>query len=764
MNATFKIVQPPKKTRYFGAYDDIMADKSDFCFITHFYMPHLFQDAQYSYPHEMNSLVAVIPTKVNYGRSSHFMLSIFQPSISVLFGTLLLVISTTTMLENRIDKDLFSKTLLLNFGSLLGNSFHGFNRFSYMLKFQLIIFIFGCIIFRTAFQCSLVSSFVKPNTIKQISTIAELRHSRIKIITTEPLAKMIPMEHGLYEKTFIITPEERTRRLYKLDTSSAYVIGGAFADKFIDTLKNQQKNLPFYKMQEILVPGVSTYFFQKHSPYVDKISEYLQREKHGQWIGADYTRLQLITSMMNATFKIIEPPEQTHYTGAYEDVMNDVTDFCFISHFYMTYLFQDAEYTNPHESNAIVVVLPSNEASEWNSYTIFSIFHPFIWILIVTVMIILSWITMIDQESFFETFLHYLICCLGNPFPDLNTKHLIVKLQVITFILSCIIFRTAFQCSLISFFVSPNSVEQIHTISALRNSETNIFTSISLAKMIPADYKLSDKVFIISPTERIKRLYSLDTSAAYVIIKTFANKFVETLQNRQKNPPFYIMKEPLVPGANTYIFQRHSPYLEKVNECLLKQKQYGLSLSKYVEHFEGNSTGSGVKRHEGWFGKDYELLKVVTSMMNATFRIVEPPERTNYDGAYDDIGRDKADFCFISHFQLGMIYPDAEFTYPHEKNSVALLMPKDKSNSNTLSMVYPIIWILLVVLIVIISIISMLANIITFILGSIIFRTAFYSSLISYFVRSDPIDQINTIANLQESDIKIYISIPLGNS
>ncbi|RZB38662.1 hypothetical protein BDFB_011882, partial [Asbolus verrucosus] len=370
------------------------------------------------------------------------------------------------------------------------------------------------------------------------------------------------------------------------------------------------------------------------------------------------------------------------------------------------------------------------------------------------------------------------------------------------------------------FFVSPNSVEQIHTISALRNSETNIFTSISLAKMIPADYKLSYKVFIISPTERIKRLYSLDTSAAYVIIKTFANKFVETLQNCQKNPPFYIMKERLVPGANTYIFQRHSPYLEKVNECLLKQKQYGLSLSKYVEHFEGNSTGSGsnialpmdhlkslfyilfsgLSFSSFIFAVEIELLKVVTSMMNATFRIVEPPERTNYDGAYDDIGKDKADFCFISHFQLGMIYPDAEFTYPHEKNSVALLMPTDKSNSNTLSMVYPIIWILLVVLIVIISIISMLADvrqkqsfleifleiffcllgysdvhlnkkrfiikfqIITFILGSIIFRTAFYSSLISYFVRSDPIDQINTIVNLQESDIKIYISIPLGNS
>jgi hypothetical protein len=64
-------------------------------------------------------------------------------------------------------------------------------------------------------------------------------------------------------------------------------------------------------------------------------------KEDGRWRGGDYVRLRMVASMMNASFRIIEPPEQTYYTGAYQDAMSDVTDFCFISHFYMSYLYQD---------------------------------------------------------------------------------------------------------------------------------------------------------------------------------------------------------------------------------------------------------------------------------------------------------------------------------------------------------------------------------------------------------------------------------------
>jgi hypothetical protein len=38
------------------------------------------------------------------------------------------------------------------------------------------------------------------------------------------------------------------------------------------------------------------------------------------------------------------------------------------------------------------------------------------------------------------------------------------------------------------------------------------------------------------------------------------------------------------------------------------------------------------KKNGEWTGRDYTLVKTVTSMMNATFRLVEPPPTTNYMG------------------------------------------------------------------------------------------------------------------------------------
>jgi hypothetical protein len=81
------------------------------------------------------------------------------------------------------------------------------------------------------------------------------------------------------------------------------------------------------------------------------------------------------------------------------------------------------------------------------------------------------------------------------------------------------------------------------------------------------------------------------------------------------------------------------------------------------------------KTNGEWTGRDYTLLKTVTSMVNATFTIVEPPPGTNYNGAYEDMQSDKADFCFISHFYKEKIDKELECSYPHEKNGISLLMP-----------------------------------------------------------------------------------------
>jgi hypothetical protein len=279
INASFKIIEPENNTGYFGAYDDIMANKSDFCFITHFYMLNIFQDAEYTYPHKMNALVVVVPTMNSTGRNSFAILSTFSPTTWILYLVLLVFFSATRKLSD--IRESFVGLFINSFDTFLGGSISKFQSSSKsgVVKLKLITFMLGCIIFRTCFQCALISSFIKPPSTQQIETIEDLRNSKMTICTTVSLAKLIPTEFGLSKQIVTVTPKERQRSLYNLDTSQAYVIGVAFAHKYISTLPRSKDNAVFHLLGDILVPGVSTYYFQKHSPYLDKISELLQRER-----------------------------------------------------------------------------------------------------------------------------------------------------------------------------------------------------------------------------------------------------------------------------------------------------------------------------------------------------------------------------------------------------------------------------------------------------------------------------------------------------
>ncbi|KAJ3663163.1 hypothetical protein Zmor_007469 [Zophobas morio] len=324
----------------------------------------------------------------------------------------------------------------------------------------------------------------------------------------------------------------------------------------------------------------------------------LTTKENGEWIGEDYVRLQLVTSMINATFRIIESPENSLYDGAYDDIMNDVTDFCFISHYYMHYLYQGAEYTYTHQPDQIVAVVPFQHQSLFHNYTVFSIFDITVWvssICMITILVIFTtMVNLLKKKVFRINCLQYFSTSLGNPLTNFGTQPFAIKILFLIFILSCIIFRTAFQCFLISTFVTPKPEEKMTTIAEFRESNLNIHTTAFLANMILFNEHLSDRVFNISAPERIKRLYSLDTSASYAIILTFANKFMESLKSNYAKPPFYILEEALVPGMDTYFFQRHSPYLEKIDECLLRLKQYALSEKRVYtsSYFKRNFTRS----------------------------------------------------------------------------------------------------------------------------------------------------------------------------
>ncbi|KAJ3635899.1 hypothetical protein MTP99_008769 [Tenebrio molitor] len=355
---------------------------------------------------------------------------------------------------------------------------------------------------------------------------------------------------------------------------------------------------PFKAQDVVNLTGVLDHFPDKltnlhgHQLRVSLFDDFpLTMKRANRWSGKEYTLLATVAEMLNATVKIVEPPENSNYYGAYDDIMTDKADFCFVSHFQLGNIYQDAEFTYPHEMNGVALLMPVTH----HTSKFLLVFHPTIWLLFVVVIVSISTMSLLrDRHSFPEMVLYTATCLLGYSFPRFDRKSFLVRSQIIIFIGGAIIIRTAFQSVLTSSFIKSTPVDQINSIAQLQKSSIKIFMSKPLGAIVPQEYNLHERFVYITREERIAMLYeNLNTTGGYGMTLTYAQRYVEILKNRGKSTPFYVMKEILVPGYNTFIFQRHSPYIDKISECLLREKQYmlaarrRLAIKNWENDFEG---------------------------------------------------------------------------------------------------------------------------------------------------------------------------------
>jgi hypothetical protein len=308
----------------------------------------------------------------------------------------------------------------------------------------------------------------------------------------------------------------------------------------------------------------------------------LTTKQDDQWVGKDFDALTVVMSMLNGTFEVVDPPKSGGLLGVIEDINSGRSDFSFNTFFLFFFASYDIEFSYPHQMSELVVLIPTDDNFIQNT-SILSIFQPSVWFLFVVVIVAnaltLKCVSKID--SFNKLILYYFGSLLGIPWPRLNSKYLSIKLKLLIFFLCSIIFRTAFQCFLTGSFLGSHSFQEITTISELSKSGIMIRAAQQAVDLIPEEFVLSGKFISTNRYERKRLLQKLDRTAAILVSRDVAEELLNMWKTDEKNLPFYVMEEALLPGIDTYIFHKNSPYMEKIEKCLQRDREFALSLPKH---------------------------------------------------------------------------------------------------------------------------------------------------------------------------------------
>jgi uncharacterized membrane protein len=111
------------------------------------------------------------------------------------------------------------------------------------------------------------------------------------------------------------------------------------------------------------------------------------------------------------------------------------------------------------------------------------------------------------------------------------------------------------------------------TVEEVKRSKIGVYIVKEAIPLIPEEFQLHDSYVVGTNEKLIEMLFSLDKSVAYVLTDVTVNKFIRWVKSYQQTVPFYVIKEPLLLGYDVYIFQKHSPFVKKINQLVLREKE-----------------------------------------------------------------------------------------------------------------------------------------------------------------------------------------------
>lgn len=294
-----------------------------------------------------------------------------------------------------------------------------------------------------------------------------------------------------------------------------------------------------------------------------------------KWIGRDHVFLEIIARILNATFTIIEPEEGSRYEGAYSDMINGRTHFCFVRTFRAEANKNiSLSYTQADELATLDVLVPKPKLMD--KYKVFfKIFKIRVWIgLSLSLIGVASCTYCVIKKDFYKIALDtwgvMLQCSVKVK------QYFRIRSALTAWIWATLILYVYFQAILMELMQFPLYDVKFRNLDDVTNSDLSIFTSYNVSTLLLGYDRVANARFKRIKHMDIKR--NIDGGVSGIYAMAFA-------QIRGKANPdlflgtsnFDILSTPLLYGAGVYAFPRRSPYRNVISKKIIFLKETGLT-------------------------------------------------------------------------------------------------------------------------------------------------------------------------------------------
>ncbi|XP_018579388.1 uncharacterized protein LOC108917324 [Anoplophora glabripennis] len=315
---------------------------------------------------------------------------------------------------------------------------------------------------------------------------------------------------------------------------------------------------------------------------VNMFEEYpLLRKVDDRWMGKDYGIMMEIAKRSNVSLQILDT--SGGFGGTMESLIRNESDICFVSMFLLTkYKMKGIDYVYPEHINSIVLLVPRSPKIPQYKKLIY-IFDKNVWIClsitILGVALVVKIIATCNNRR--NTYFYYLLVVwrsfLQQGVCSSRQRYHKARPFLVLWLYFSLIFGTAFQTSLMSMFIKSKYWKDINTLSEVRQLGLPIYVPAVYGDVIPKRYKLHKQLKFVEGMNQLHDLISTsNTFSGYIMTEEAARVYVEFIRSKDDKPIYHIVGEKLIPGINTYMVQKKSPFLKRINKMMLLIRQFGL--------------------------------------------------------------------------------------------------------------------------------------------------------------------------------------------